>query len=123
MHADARVRCAVRHVRRFGDRVCHRGRIPVAQVPGETRDAEDHDRTSAPAQHAPTTPCSHRVRRWRLHPQFAGRHYGAEQVTGVQNGFIPSQTEQLIGDSGAAIDFIYIVFTTFYTYLYSSDYY
>lgn len=92
MHAGARVRRLVRHVRRFGYRVRHRGRVPVAQVPGEARDAEDHGRPSASAQRA-----SRRRRdRW-LHSKFSGWHHGPQQTARVQNRrHLSSQTKQLI---------------------------
>lgn len=108
MHAGARVRRAVRHVRRVRDRVRHRGRVPVAQVPGEARDAEDHGRPgAAPARHAATARRRRgatagagrgRRRRCRLHPKLAGRHHGAEQAARVQDGLRgpAGQAEQLI---------------------------
>lgn len=72
MHACPRVRRAVRHVRRLGDCVRHRGRVPVAQVPGKTGDTEDHGRPGASA-HATAQSGRH-----RLYSQFAGRHHGTE---------------------------------------------
>jgi len=96
MHACARVRRAVRHVRRFGDRVRRGGRFPVAQVPGEAGDAKDDVRPGTPAQRGR----GRRGRRRRLHPQLAGRHRGAEQADRVQNGsrhhHRADQTKQLI---------------------------
>lgn len=104
MHAGARVRRAVRHVRRFRDRVRRRGRLPTAQVPGAAGDAEDHGRAGAPAaQRAaatapPRTGRRHRHRhRRRVHPQLAGRHHGAQQAARLQVGRDPGQAEQLIG--------------------------
>jgi len=94
MHAGARIRRAVRHVRRFGDRVRRGGRVPVAQVPGEAGDAKDDVRPGPSAQRG-----RGRGRRRRLHPQLAGRHRGAEQADRVQNDSRrrrPDQTKQLI---------------------------
>lgn len=95
MHAGARVRRAVRHVRRFGDRVRRGGRVPVAQVPGEAGDAKDDVRPGPSAQRG-----RGRGRRRRLHPQLAGRHRGAEQADRVQDDRrrrrLPDQTKQLI---------------------------
>lgn len=114
MHARPRVRRAVRHVRRLRDRVRHRGRVPVAQVPGEAGDAEDHGRPGAPA-HAAARRGRHR---W-LHSQLAGRHHGTEQTSRVQNGRSSDQTKQLIGDVQIIICVhrIIIIIFTYFIYL------